>query len=68
MDLEKYTKYWDTCIERNIEPFAYEQLVDGAYHICVTCHLQIKNDEVGKANIAGEMAHVKCANEFLSRF
>jgi hypothetical protein len=68
MDMRIYTKHWENCIDNGIEPYAYAQLLDGICVICASCYLPIKNDEIGKAEIAGESAHVKCAEKFLKQF
>lgn len=33
--------------------------------ICPRCEKEVKNQEVGKARIDGELSHVKCAQEEL---
>jgi len=64
-NLELYSKHWDACINADVEPFHSIPFLNGECIVCCSCYLPIKNDEVGVANIAGDDAHVKCADEFI---
>jgi uncharacterized Zn finger protein (UPF0148 family) len=41
-----------------------ESALDGVV-ICPRCEKEVKNQEIGKARIDGELAHVKCTQEEL---